>query len=124
MPYPIEILAIKEELYQPIKLACDSLNKVQDEFDYSLPPNRLRDSAFLQKRETYQSEDLFQWLKEYRTKAGGNRPFIILVVDGFLQSKRTANLFGTSSAKEGFAVFTTFQIDQFVMILQDIVDII
>lgn len=114
MPYHIEILAIKEELYEPIKLACDSLNKVQDEFDYSLPSNRLRDSAFLEKREIYQSEDLFEWLKEYRKKAGGNRPFIILVVDGFLQSKRTANLFGTSSAKEGLAVFTTFQIDQFV----------
>jgi hypothetical protein len=78
MPYPIEILAIKEELYEPIKAACDSLNKVQDEFKFSLPSVRFRDSAFLKKSEIYQTEELFDWLKVYRQQSGGNKPFITL----------------------------------------------
>jgi predicted acylesterase/phospholipase RssA len=116
MSYEIEILAIKNELYKSIGLACNSLNKVQknEEFNFKLPPERLRDSIFLQRRENYQSEEVFEWLKEYRKKAGGNRPYIILVVDGILSSRRLTNLFGNVSANDGLAVFTIKDFDQFV----------
>ena len=116
MAYEIEILAIKEDLYKSIEAACDSLNRVQEnkEFIFRLPPERLRDSAFIEKREKYDSDKIFQWLKQYRQNAGGNRPFIILVVDGFLSSSRLSNLFGTVSAVDGLAVFTINDFDQFV----------
>lgn len=114
MPYNIEILAIKKELYEPIRKACESLNRVQNDFEFALPPNRLKDSAFLEKREAYKSEDLFAWLRNYREKAGGVRPYIILVVDGHLSSNRLKNLFGNSSAAEGLAIFTVNDFDQFV----------
>ena len=42
MPYNIEILTVKEDLYKSIKTACDSLNKVQGEFFFGLPPDRLK----------------------------------------------------------------------------------
>jgi predicted acylesterase/phospholipase RssA len=116
MAYEIEILAIKEDLYKSIEAACDSLNRVQEnkEFIFRLPPERLRDSAFIEKREKYDSDKIFQWLKQYRQNAGGNRPFIILVIDGFLSSSRLSNLFGTVSAVDGLAVFTINDFDQFV----------
>lgn len=57
---------------------------------------------------------IFDWLKKYRQTSGGNRPFIILVVDDFLSSSRLSNLFGTVSAKDGLAVFTVVDFDQFV----------
>lgn len=120
MAYEIEILAIKNELYKSIEVACESLNRVQEntEFIFRTPPKRLRESAFLEKREKYNSDKIFAWLRDYRQKAGGNRPYIILVVDGFLSSSRLNNLFGTVLANEGLAVFTTNDFDQFV---QDIV---
>ena len=116
MPYSynIEILAITPELYKSIELSCTTLNKVQNEFLFSLPPDRLRDNVYLHKREKYFSLDVFQWLRDYRHVAGGNRPYIILVVDGYLSSPNLGNLFGTSSANEGLAVFTMKDFDQFV----------
>ena len=116
MAYEIEILAIKSELYPRIEAACNSLNNVQDDrqFIFRIPPQRLKDSAFLEKREKYDADKVFLWLKNYRQTARGNRPFIILVVDGFLFSSRLRNLFGTVSAIDGLAVFTVNDFDQFV----------
>jgi predicted acylesterase/phospholipase RssA len=116
MAYEIEILAINHNLYSSIEAACVSLNNIQEykEFVFKTPPPRLIESAFLEKRETYKSEELFEWLRNYRTTAGGNRPFIILVIDGFLISKNLSNLFGNSSVNEGFAVFTIHDFDQFI----------
>ena len=114
MPYHIEILAIKEELYPNIKTAADSLNKVQQEFIFSTPPDRLKGSLYLKKRNAYESGDVFQWLRDYRQVSGGNRPYLILLTDGPLSSPVLSNLFGTSSAKEGLAVFTIHNFDQFV----------
>lgn len=114
MPYYIEILAIKESLYKNIKPACDSLNKVQNEFIFSIPPDRLKDSLFLKKRNEYYSLDVFQWMRDYRQNSGGNRPYIITVIDGFLSSPKLSNLFGTSSPNEGLALFTINDFDQFI----------
>jgi len=116
MAYEIEVLAIKPELYLSIEVACNSLNNIQKdkEFLFKTPPDRLKNSAFLQQREKYNADDIFAWLKTYRQNAGGNRPFLILVVDGFLFSSRLSNLFGTVSADDGLAVFTVADFNQFV----------
>ena len=116
----IEILSIKPELYPSIESACKSLNSVQDDnqFIFRTPPDRLKSSAYTEKREKYNSDFIFGWLLNYRKIAGGNRPFIILVVDGDLSTSRLNNLFGTVSAENGIAVFTVNDFDQFV---QDIV---
>lgn len=116
MPYSynIEVLAIKPELYKSIDSACQSLNKLQNEFVFSLPPDRLKEHFFLDAREKYFSKDVFEWLRNYRQSAGGNRPYLILVIDGLLSSPDLHNLFGSSSASEGLAVFTTKDFDQFV----------
>lgn len=118
MSYPIEVLAVKEELYKPIQSACDALNQVQKEFIFDVPSSNYRSSAFLQERPKYASADLFNFLREYRNNAGGNRPHVILVVDGILSSEKTENLFGITSMKEGLAIFTIHEFDQF---LHDIV---
>jgi predicted acylesterase/phospholipase RssA len=112
----IEILAIKPELYPSIEKACTSLNNVQKDkvFIFKTPPERLKDSLFLERREKYDSDTVFNWLKNYRQSAGGDRRYLILVVDGFLSSTRLSNLFGTVSATDGLAVFTVADFDQFV----------
>ncbi len=116
----IEILAIKPELYPSIENACNSLNRVQKDkvFTFKIPPERLKNSLFLEKRAKYDSDTVFNWLKNYRQNAGGDRRFLILVVDGFLSSSRLSNLFGTVSAENGLAVFTVADFSQF---LHDIV---
>jgi predicted acylesterase/phospholipase RssA len=114
MAYPIEILTISQDLVKSVKVASDSLNKVQSEFKFEIASEKLRGKMFSHKRDKYKSEDAFQWLTEYKNEVKGHRPFIILVVDGFLSSERWSNIFGTFSAANGFAVFTTNDFDQFV----------
>jgi predicted acylesterase/phospholipase RssA len=105
----IEILAIKEDLYQTIELACQSLNKVQNEFRFNLPSDRLRSSAFAQQSEEYQPKLLLDWLETHKNN-NDSRKFYILVVDG----KLFGNLFGSSRARKGVAVFTIHDFDLFL----------
>ena len=114
MAYQIEILAISSELYTSIDAASTSLNKVQEEIVFKTPSQRLQKKLFIKKRPKYKSDDVFQWLRKYKEEAKGFRPFLILVVDGFLESKMLSNLFGTVLAKEGLAVFTIYNFNQFV----------
>lgn len=114
MAYQIEILTISPDLIKSVKAACDSLNKVQNEFKFEIASEKLRGKLYTHKRDKYKSEDVFEWLTEYRNEVKGHRPFIILIVDGFLSSTRWSNIFGTVSANNGFAVFTTHDFDQFV----------
>lgn len=114
MAYPIEILSITPDLYKSIQVACDSLNKVQGEFEFKIPSDNLRGKLYSHKRDKYRSKEAFQWLTDFKNEAKGHRPYIILVVDGFLSSEKWNNIFGTHSATDGFAVFTTHDFDQFV----------
>ena len=114
MAYQIEILTISPDLLKGVRAACDSLNKVQSEFEFKMASEKLSTRLYIYKRDNYESEDVFQWLTNYRNEVKGHRPFIILIVDGFLSSKKWSNIFGTVSTTSGFAVFTTHDFDQFV----------
>ena len=114
MPYYIEILAIKEDLYKPLKAAAEKLNQVQSEFIFDLPPNRLRDALYLQKRDNYLSTDVWDWVKTFRINAGGERKQTIVVVDGYLESPQLGNLFGTTNKQLKIAVFTVEQFEKYV----------
>ena len=114
MAFNIEILAIESNQYLDIQNAIDPLNKVQNDFEFKITNNNLRESLFVHQSNNYKSEDAFEWLKEFRTEAKGHRPFIVLVVDGYLESKRLSNIFGIVSAKQGLAVFTTQDFDHFI----------
>jgi len=118
MPYHIEILAIKPELYIPIRSAVEKLNQVQSQFIFDLPPERLENSFYLYRREKYLSTDVWQWVKDFRIREGGDRTQTILVVDGAVESPRLKNLFGSTEKDSKIAVFTT---DKYQMYLHDIV---
>ena len=120
MAYFIEVIANKEYLNDSIEKASKDLNKVQDMFLFKLPPQRLRSELYEYEREEYDSVDALEELKKYRTRAKGNRPFLIFVIDGPLYSShsRLKNLFGSAINKEGLAVFTIDSHSQFV---QDII---
>ena len=114
MPYQIEVLSINAGLYPLIEKAFTSLNAIQDDFKFYIPSETLRSKLYIQERNNYLSDDVYTWLEEYKIEALGNRPYIILVVDGDLSSVRLGNLFGTSKAESGFAIFTVKDFDQFV----------
>ncbi|WP_046744321.1 patatin-like phospholipase family protein [Kordia zhangzhouensis] len=114
MAFNIEILATNENLYSDIEQAITTLNQVQSDFIFQITSSTYQDFLFLHKAGDYKSEDVFSWIIDFKEKAKGHRPFVIVVVDGFLQSKRLSNIFGTVSAKNGFAVFTTHDFEHFV----------
>lgn len=112
----IQVFSIKEELYSSIEKACKDLNAVQSnkEFTFKIPSERLKDKFFLEKRDRYYSIDVFSWLEKYRQQENIENQLVILVVDGYLESKKLGNLFGTVRAEEGLAVFTVADFSQFV----------
>ncbi|WP_321370511.1 patatin-like phospholipase family protein [uncultured Draconibacterium sp.] len=114
MAYNIEILAINKDLYNEIEQSIISLNKVQSDFEFKVSNSKKRDDLYVYQANNYKSSELFQLLRDFRLQAKGNRPFIILIVDGFLESKKLGNLFGNVSAKEGLAVFTVDGFNHFL----------
>jgi predicted acylesterase/phospholipase RssA len=112
----IQIFSIKKELYKDIEKACNDLNSVQSEkeFTFKTPPERLKDKFFLEKRDEYSSSIVFEWLRNYKLQEKKTNQLIILVVDGYLKSDKLSNLFGTVSANEGLAIFTVADFSQFV----------
>lgn len=114
MPYNIEILATNENLYKDIERAYAPLNQVQKDFRFEITSKNYQDNLFLHKSAKYKSKDVFAWVKKFKEEAKGHRPFIIVVLDGFLESVELSNIFGTVSAKNGFAVFTTDDFEHFV----------
>jgi len=108
MPFSIEVLSVGDNSDTKIGEVAQILNAVQEQFKFYLPPEaRRQDGApFLQ--DDYQTEEVWEFLKDYRATAKGHRPFLIAVVNGKLNSKRTSNLFGSCRAKEndGLAVIT------------------
>jgi len=106
MAFPIEIIATEKELVSSLRAAIEPLNKVQEEFFFRLANDDLMKQAFAFRQQAYTNMQVYEWLKSYRAKAGGNRPYIILVLNKPLSGK-LPNLYGGHRASEGFAWFTT-----------------
>lgn len=114
MAFYIEIVSIGKDNYKLIEPLCDQLNLVQKEFIFKLPPKRLQDAGQEFVLQAYQTQEVFKWLKEYRTKAKGDRRYLIGVTSGLLESERLTNLFGSHEAENGIAVVSLFRIEKFV----------
>jgi len=106
MTYPIEVLPLGSTSAELLDDVCKRLNEVQTEFDFELPPPRLRDDGIVFTREKYSSDDVFDWLRAFRTKAKGHHPFLVGFVQGPLRTAKYENAFGSHQAKDGLAVVT------------------
>jgi len=104
--YNIEILSVGDDSTSQIAEVSQSLNVAQDEFRFSLPPERLRTDGLVFVRQEYRTSEVFSFLRDYRTKAKGSRPYLVAVVNGRLSSDKYTNLFGSHEASEGLAVIT------------------
>lgn len=102
MAYPIEILSIGGNLYTRIEKVVKTLNSEQDEFIFLLPPERVRNEGISFTRKEYSKSELFKFIEDYRTNVKGFRPYVIGLVDGYIEG----NLFGSSKAKNGIAIYT------------------
>jgi hypothetical protein len=104
MPYTIEVLSIGQDLYLEIQDAAETLNAVQKEFCFTIPTNRLKDEGLPFRRQRYQTKEVFDFLRSYRVRARGHRPFLVGVLNAPLQSDKLRNLFGSHEANEGLAI--------------------
>lgn len=106
--YPIEILNFGEPTFKIHHSVIDELNSLQEDFQYVLPPERYRLWATPFEREEYETDYIWDRLREYRRTCKGFHPFIIAIVHRYLSSKKLGNLFGSHRAQEeGLAVVTT-----------------
>jgi hypothetical protein len=106
MPYNIEVLSIGENSDAKISEVAQILNSVQDEFRFNLPPPTHRQDGATFFQDEYETQQVWEFLKDYRARARGNRPYLIGLVNGHLRSKQYSNLFGSHEAANGLAVIT------------------
>ena len=79
MPYHIEILSIGADLDSEISDAARILNAVQSDFEFALPPERLRSFGYTCVKEQYRTLEIWSLLEKYRAEAKGDRRHIIAV---------------------------------------------
>ena len=113
MPYHIEVISVGGDFDAQIAEAAQSLN-CQDEFRFSLPPARLRKAGGPFAKAKYRTREVFGFLRDYRSNAKGERPYLIGVIDKELDSSRLGNIFGSHEACDGLAVVTLFDHLRFV----------
>jgi hypothetical protein len=101
MPFPIEILSLGEDNYASLEVVAESLNSAQTEFQFNLPPPRLRELGLPFHRDEFHSREVFDFLVDYRKRAGGHRPFLVAVINGQLRSDLLSNRFGDHEAQAG-----------------------
>lgn len=102
MAYPIEILSVGGDLYPKIEKVVNILNSKQDEFIFLFPPPRVRNSGVSFKRSNYLKSEVFDFIENYREEVKGFRPYIIAIIDGYLEG----NIFGSSRSQDGIAFYT------------------
>lgn len=106
MSYPIEILTTDPLLIADLEKIIQPLNKVQQEFKFEIAKPHIMVQALAFQLEAYTCKQVRQWLENYRVANGGNRPFLLLVINKPL-SGEMGNLYGSHDAENGMAWFTT-----------------
>jgi predicted acylesterase/phospholipase RssA len=114
MPYSIELMSLGDDIRPLLQRAADSLNGIQSEFRFHLTTEVEQLSALTFKRSNYNTNEIWNFLRDHKTRFGGNRPYIIAFVARPLESPRLRNIFGSHEAAEGFAVVTTYNVGQYV----------
>jgi predicted acylesterase/phospholipase RssA len=114
MAYLIELMSIGEDQYQLLEAAANSLNAVQQEFQFRLTSVSQRPPGISFGRSSYNTPDVWEFLKKHKSDFHGNRPFIIAFVNAPLASPKLKNLFGSHRAEDGMAVVTLYQSTQYV----------
>jgi len=113
MPYTIEVISLGQDLYPAIEKAIQAINAVQREFSFTIPGNRLKTEGFPFQRKEYHTQEVFDFLRNYRAQAKGHRPYLLAVLNAPLKSEKLQNLFGSHEAEEGLAVISLFDCTRF-----------
>jgi predicted acylesterase/phospholipase RssA len=114
MSYDIELMSIGEDIYPLLERSATMLNGVQNEFRFHLTPLLQRQPGLAFQRGNYVTSEIWSFLRDHKTKFGGNRPHIIAFVTKHLRSAQLSNIFGSHEAAEGLAIVTTFDAGQYV----------
>lgn len=116
MAYIIELLSVGDDFSPLLEAAAKQLNGLQEEFDYRVvstsSPMGADGIAF--QRVNYLTTQLFEWLAVRRQHHGGRRDGIICFVNRPLDSAQLANIFGSHRGKDGMAVVTLRNSEQYV----------
>ena len=105
--YPIEVINFGDPSLEVHHEVIRELNSLQEDFIFSLPPERYSLWAAPFTRDDYETTFIWEKLRTYRRECKGFHPYIIAIIHGRLFSSELGNIFGSHEAKEGIAVVTT-----------------
>lgn len=110
----IEVMSIGEDLYGPMLSSIELLNSVQVVFRFRAVPSASRADGLAFERNEYRTQEIWDFLGDYRLKTGGQHPYLLGFLNRPLASDKLKNLFGSHNAESGMAVATLHGHVQFV----------
>lgn len=102
---PIDLLIIGGAGEEHAREAAEIGNSLQTEFLFSRPA-RLEEKAQWLSFNSAKSEELLNHLNEIRQEARGFHPYLLAIVDSYLEGTKYSNIFASDRAEEGLGVLT------------------
>lgn len=112
---PIDVITAGDLPMDLVQQAIGIANTLQEEFRYTLvPEDELEDFRVLTLTRAHSTE-LLDYLAEVRRRNKGYHPFLIALVDAYLQGRDVGNIFGDHRPEEGLAVFTIYDVPETIL---------
>jgi predicted nucleotide-binding protein len=102
---PLDFLLICETGEEQAREAAEIANSLQSEFLFSRP-HRLEEKVQWLSFNRAKSEDLLTHLGVMRKEARGFHPYLLAIVDTYLDGTKFSNIFASDRAEEGLGVLT------------------
>lgn len=112
---PVEVIDISRSMEKIIYQTIQFANSLQEEFWFStLSPDEESHFYPFSFRNT-KASDFLDIMSKIRKELRGYHPYIIAVVDSFIEGKFYSNLFGSHNAKTGLGFFTTHNVFDYII---------
>lgn len=107
---PVEVVDISQSIHEIVSQTIQLANSLQGEFLFTSFSVEEEHKFYPYAFKNINTKKFFDIMLRTRREMRGYHPYIIAVVDSFVESPKFSNLFGNHRAKKGVALFTTYGI--------------
>jgi len=107
---PVEIAVTGDVVNAEVSSAAALANAEQEEFMFMMAEEELQLRVRMHSYTQVQVKEFFDRTELVRSEIRGYHPFVITVVDSYIQGARYGNLFGSHRANAGLAIITAAEV--------------
>jgi hypothetical protein len=112
---PIEVVRIGSEFSKEVESAMAIANSIQGEFHFNEMLDNQSSSLRMHAFNRIRADEFLDTMISFRKSVRGFHPFIIAIINSYLDGKELVNLFGSGRGSEGVAVCTTANVPNIII---------